>query len=140
MTTLNALLRRTQERLTAYPSSTLFLAAHAALGDAALALVDVLPTETLDLSGADAVDWIEQHLSQEGATVPAPPPTVEEGSDLLLALGRIGEAREHLEAARVALAPSAHAATLLRIRGELEAMAKAIGADVEGRTLGLEAA
>lgn len=139
MTNLDAL-RRTQERLTAYPSSTIFLAAEAVLDLPALALVCDLPVEVLDLSGADAVEWIEQRLSQEGATVPAPPPTVEEGADLLLALGRIGEAWEHLEAARVALAPSAHAATLLRIRGELEAMAKAIGADIEGRTLGLEAA
>lgn len=74
-------------------------------------------------------------------TIPAPPPTVEAPGDeaLLLALGRVGEAWEHLEAARVSL-KGYREAELYALLQAAEALARDLGAEVEARVLGLEVA
>lgn len=135
------LLRRAQERLTACPSLTLFLATDAVQEGTvedtyAAAVLASLTTETLDLTGTDAVDWIEGRL-QEGATIPAPPPTVETPEPvaeerLVLAAHHVAQAWEHLESARKLLGATGEA-DLIAAQQQLEAMSRDLGLYLEGR-------
>lgn len=137
------LLLRAQAEIEAHPALTLWLAAfqadHAPLPSPALDEIASLPAELLELSGAEACDEIA-HLLQTaaypdaGPTIPAPAPTVEvpelAADALLLALGLLGEAWEHLEAARVALGAHREGELFSLLQGA-EALARDLGAEVE---------
>lgn len=148
------LLRRVRERLTSYPTSTLFLAAEcvAEEGRDDAVLEQFADLDAGDLSGIDAVEWIDGQLAAQGATIPAPPPTVPapaptveapeptvetlDDDALILALGRLGETWEHLEAARVALRGHREGELYALLQGA-EALAWDLGAEIEARVLGL---
>lgn len=135
------LLRRARERLTHYPSSTLFLAAEcvAEEGRDDAVLEQFADLDAGDLSGIEAVEWIDGQLAAQGTTIPAPPPTVETPAPVdeeafMVAAFCLGEAWEQMERARKLLGAKGEP-KLPALQKELTAFAGELAKTLEERSL-----
>jgi hypothetical protein len=146
------LLRRARERLTHYPSSTLWLAccdAADVVGEQGQLALDELAKDydalssdqqkAFHLQGTDGVEAADAILTAQGTTIPAPPPTVEtpapvDEEALMVAAFCLGEAWEQMERARKLLGAKGEP-KLPALQKELTAFTEELSKTLEERPL-----
>jgi hypothetical protein len=128
---------RAQERLTAWPTSTLALALAQVTSDAlvldeVLAALDARGIPDVEM-GADAVEALGRLLDPDGVTIPAPPPTIEApptGPDLIRAAQLLALAQDQIQEAAALLDPRWEV-DLATLRSTLGAMAGELADELE---------
>jgi hypothetical protein len=138
------LLLEAQAHIEAHPQCTVGLAAHLAHHaphpTSALEELFLLPSDLLDLSGAEACEAVSSLLQAAdypdlSPTIPAPAPTVEAlpEAQLLTAAGLVAHAWELIDQARQHLGAH-HEADVARLQIDLEQLGARLMAEVEGRS------